>query len=1121
VLAAGAASARATCPPPVDAGSGLDTVLSQCTNWICDVDYDPSLGFLPEEDPVNPWIADLQPGTQVSIVKDRLQIVGSTNNAPPGEVDGAQYQRLEPALVGPPPSPIYVIQATYEVGRIYLSTESEEALAMFGAMDGDRLAVVSLGHYQGQRVVVHGEEIQSGNILDPAHVQPWDFRNETTYTLVVHRGVASYLLVDGEPVMVRDYDTLSTELPPNVAGEGVFGFSSAHSIASYSRVRYCACAEQRGPNIDTDGDGYTPAEGDCNELAADAHPGAEEIQCDGIDQDCDGYDECVGDAGKLEAKAPALSAHTITPANQDGKHDELAIYQAFKPHRTPGVWLPHFPFEHQVDYITTIYNIATGEPVLEKAGTFTFTDGRAKGATTFWDGKLSNGDFAPSGTYGVVTDAELRRTHRRSGRTRLLDSVATAETTFEIDNLSPIAESDIEPISQFEPYHWLYRLGRPVAVGMSEITYSHHCSGFLIGPNVLVTAGHCVGQEGTETYWQFNCDIDLYDGDQTTNLPSEFCNADSAAGSVYQGVVLFQVGHFPPDACDPNAFSDVSKDLAIVKLQGNPGYRFGWVKLAGIDVESELSDPQVNNTENPTQLVMIGHPCRFDLDGDCPRDEGGPGDAVPQPRPKKIVFDHCYGWHFDGVDFSDPLFKIRHSCASKAGFSGAPIFDTRGRVVAFHTDGPCEWGDYPSEWNYNPRSNGWATTMNSVLRVVHELGIYPQSWPDANHWSSSHRNIARGAPPGDAYSDILVGYPHHCAPVYGDPIDQWGCQLTWLYKQSTGTGFTEDFWSWGTFRPMGEKKLMGYFNNDDLLDVLSVREMRVAPDSLEYTLDLPVLLGGGPPGSPTHRVEFQTDVCEGNSQYFAGDFNGDGLDDFLCAVGDPGTPLQWKVLLSSGSSFDAPSIWTPTPSGWGDMSDTYLIGNFDGSPGDDIARAVLNTHGEYEWSLMTASSSTNSFIDRGLWSVSLGLVDDHFYVGDFNGDGLSDILITRWQEYPGWPWGLYDTPIMELHVSSSTGLTAPSPPSLWNMWGPILPNHEKGGRILIGNYDGDTSARDDVAIVVERWQTGGRSWLGIGPTDSGISPKTLKWYVGTSNGAAFGPFLEWEEKFGYAGAPIY
>ena len=52
-----------------------------------------------------------------------------------------------------------------------------------------------------------------------------------------------------------------------------------------------AAVASYGPPVDNDGDGFTVADGDCDDSDITVYPGATEICDDGIDQDCDGSDE--------------------------------------------------------------------------------------------------------------------------------------------------------------------------------------------------------------------------------------------------------------------------------------------------------------------------------------------------------------------------------------------------------------------------------------------------------------------------------------------------------------------------------------------------------------------------------------------------------------------------------------------------------------------------------------------------------------------------------------------------------------------------------------------------------------------------------------------------------------
>jgi hypothetical protein len=48
---------------------------------------------------------------------------------------------------------------------------------------------------------------------------------------------------------------------------------------------------------DVDGDGFSQADGDCNDADDAVFPGAPELPGDGVDSDCDGEDDPVEDTG--------------------------------------------------------------------------------------------------------------------------------------------------------------------------------------------------------------------------------------------------------------------------------------------------------------------------------------------------------------------------------------------------------------------------------------------------------------------------------------------------------------------------------------------------------------------------------------------------------------------------------------------------------------------------------------------------------------------------------------------------------------------------------------------------------------------------------------------------------
>ncbi len=69
-------------------------------------------------------------------------------------------------------------------------------------------------------------------------------------------------------------------------------YPSAEEICGDGIDQDCNGTDLACATIDADGDGYTVEKGDCNDSNAAIYPGAKETQCDDIDQNCDGSDLC-------------------------------------------------------------------------------------------------------------------------------------------------------------------------------------------------------------------------------------------------------------------------------------------------------------------------------------------------------------------------------------------------------------------------------------------------------------------------------------------------------------------------------------------------------------------------------------------------------------------------------------------------------------------------------------------------------------------------------------------------------------------------------------------------------------------------------------------------------------
>ena len=89
-------------------------------------------------------------------------------------------------------------------------------------------------------------------------------------------------------VRLRDIAPLRL-VEPTIATVGVGG-STASTVTRARAARGGGLRFVVDADVDSDGDGISPHDGDCDDTRADVHPGAAERAGDGVDQDCSGAD---------------------------------------------------------------------------------------------------------------------------------------------------------------------------------------------------------------------------------------------------------------------------------------------------------------------------------------------------------------------------------------------------------------------------------------------------------------------------------------------------------------------------------------------------------------------------------------------------------------------------------------------------------------------------------------------------------------------------------------------------------------------------------------------------------------------------------------------------------------
>ncbi len=473
-----------------------------------------------------------------------------------------------------------------------------------------------------------------------------------------------------------------------------------------------------------------------------------------------------------------------------------------------------------------------------------------------------------------------------------------------------------------------------------------------------------------------------------------------------------------------------------------------------------------------------------------PYDQGA---YSPDPSGSKTYRRDCSGyvsmcWHLASSYVTSTLPQVSNAIARAELMPGDILNDAANHVILFNA-----WEDDHVYFSYY--SFG-ATPVKKVSHFsIHAATI--DSHPNSNYVARRYVHILDDPPPqvepveydvmagdvtGEGRSDLVT-----LSPEGGGAWADWAA-----LELSTGDGFASTTWAASTpahMRNGGSKSdyhvVQGDFDGNGKVDLATIT--RDGGGGWADWLALELSNGSGftsatwPGSTPTHM---RNGGSSADYRVLAGDFNADGKSDILTISPNGGGGwADWAALeLSTGRVGFHSTTWsaaTPTHMRNGGTSADYrvLVGDFNGDGKSDVLTMSPNAGGGWsDWAALELSTGTG-FVSAN-WAGSTPThmrnggtsADYRVLVGDFNGDGKSDVLTMSPNAGGGWSdWAA-------LELSTGTGFVSAN-------WAGSTPTHMRNGgasanyRVLVGDFNGD--GKSDLATVSPNAAGAWSDWVAL------------------------------------------
>ena len=285
---------------------------------------------------------------------------------------------------------------------------------------------------------------------------------------------------------------------------------------------------------------------------------------------------------------------------------------------------------------------------------------------------------------------------------------------------------------------------------------------------------------------------------------------------------------------------------------------------------------------------------------------------------------------------------------------------------------------------------------------------------------------------GDGYMDYVI---------YGQIEPLTGLKKTWkLYTYESNTGYVSGVS--GLHKTLYSGSIQDCFFyaadvNGDGCDELIIAERLANESSFRFTF-LSIKEG---------VVQVDTITVPDFYQLFFGDFNGDGITDIFFVSKKAGTAISSFSYYSIHGYFDC----------------TYQFDDIN----NNLCRVrVLDYNGDGKTDIELILQNGNLFIysiEAGFFSQVFSSTTNYFmdrYFGDFNGDGISDLLTYDFHKTNGLTWKLFfgkgDGTYSDSTIINSNYLDMMYDWDIFSTNGWVMPKH----KILIADINGD--GRDDI-----------------------------------------------------------